>query len=60
MTPRTTDPVQRLISRWPLKIRREIYEWFGGAICGHGSLLSKPAARRWRYLLKKLEAQNEP
>lgn len=50
--------LDRLVLRWPVKIRREIGEWFGGAICGHGSVMSKPAARRWRYFLKKLEAQN--
>ncbi|MCX6921695.1 MAG: hypothetical protein NT154_00520 [Verrucomicrobia bacterium] len=59
--PTTSDPgcsLDRLVLRWPAKIRREIGEWLGGALCGHGSQMSKPAMRRWRYLLKKLEAQN--
>jgi len=46
------------VLRWPPKIRREIGEWLAGALCGHGSRMSKPAQLRWRYFLKKLEAQN--
>lgn len=53
------DSLERLFLRWPRRIRREIEEWLGGAICGHGSPLSKPACRRWRYLCDKLKAQNE-
>jgi len=55
-----SDCVERLVLRWPPKIRREIGEWLAGALCGHGSQMSKPAMRRWRYFLEKLEAQNVP
>jgi hypothetical protein len=51
--------LERLIVRWPKAIQREIREKMGGALCGHGEALSKPALRRWRYFLKKLEAHNE-
>jgi hypothetical protein len=53
------DSLDRLVLRWPKRIRREIEEWLGGAIIGHGSPLSKPAYRRWRYMCDKLKAQND-
>ena len=46
--------VRRLISRWPMKIRREIDEWFGNGSPDRGHNPSKPAQRRWRYLCDKL------
>jgi hypothetical protein len=52
------DCLERMVRRWPAKVRREIGEWLQGAICGHGSKMSKPAERRWKCLLAKLEAHN--
>ena len=34
-------------------IQREITAWIGGALCGHGSLLSRAARRRWVALLRQ-------
>ena len=54
MTPTQHNSINRLTTRWPLRIRREIGDWLSGAVCGHRAELSRPAARRWRYLLQKL------
>jgi hypothetical protein len=54
--PASTGSVERLVLRWPPKIRREIGEWLAGALCGHGSHTSESARRRWKYLLKKLDS----
>lgn len=44
-----------IISRWPAKIRHEIGRWLDAAKSGPHGNLSKPVARRWRYLLTRLD-----
>jgi hypothetical protein len=46
--------IEKYIQSWPKEIREEIGEWFQGALCGHGSRLSKKASYRWKKLLTKL------
>jgi hypothetical protein len=43
-----------LMEKWPVKIQLEIAEHLECVATGHGSHLSKPAQRRWRYLMEKL------
>jgi len=46
--------IESVVMGWPSPIRREICSWLGGALCGHGSKMSRAASSRWRYLLKKI------